>query len=70
MGIAIAECVHSERDRLILRLRLIDGWTYEAIAEHPLIDRTPRHVATILETYTGLLFDFLKREEQYRWKIS
>lgn len=30
---AIDEWIHSERDRAILKRRLIDGLTYEALAE-------------------------------------
>lgn len=29
----IDDRIHSERDRRIMHLRLIDGWTYERIAE-------------------------------------
>ena len=29
----IGENIHSERDRKIMRLRLIEGYTYEKIAE-------------------------------------
>lgn len=41
----INEHIHSERDRCILRLRLIDGLTYEKIAEA--VELSPRHIRTL-----------------------
>ena len=48
MRILIEEKIHNERSRLVLRLRLVDGWTYSAIAQHPDVDRTERQVANII----------------------
>ena len=36
----ISEHIHSERNRQIMRLRLIDGMTYEKIAE--IVQMSPR----------------------------
>lgn len=36
----INEYVHSERDRIILQRRLIDGWSYTEIASVVNMDRT------------------------------
>lgn len=36
----IEEFVHSEVDRVILRRRLIDGWSYSEIAQVVHLDRT------------------------------
>jgi len=55
---AIDECVHNEKHRDILKRRLIDGWTYERIAEDA--DRTPRQVRNIMERYTATLYDYLR----------
>ena len=38
----ISEHIHSERDRHILKMKLIDGYTYEKIAE--IVDMSPRYV--------------------------
>ena len=42
----IDEWIFSERDRKILKRRLIDGLTYERIAEE--FDLSPRYVSTII----------------------
>lgn len=55
---AIDECVHNELHRMVLKRRLIDGWTYERIAEDA--DRTPRQVRNIMERHTATLYDYLK----------
>lgn len=46
----IDERVHNDLYRRVLKLRLIDGWTYERIAED--VDRTPRQVFYIVATTT------------------
>ena len=38
----IAEYIHSERDRCILRRRLIDGMTFEKLAEE--FEMSPRQI--------------------------
>lgn len=55
---AINECVHNEMHRRVLALRLIDGLTYERIAEK--VDRTPRQICNIMDRYTATLYDYLK----------
>ena len=48
----ISEYIHSERDRKIMRLRLIDGLTYERIAEA--LEMSPRYIRALvkrLQTY-------------------
>ena len=55
---AIDECIHNELHRTILRRRMIDGWTYERIAEEA--ERTPRQIITIVEQHRRELLDFTK----------
>lgn len=43
----IDERIHSERDRRIMRMKMIDGLTYERIAE--IIEMSPRHVKRIVK---------------------
>jgi len=59
MDLAIAECIHSERNRALLRLKYIDGWTNEAIAEHRKVDRTPKQVANVIRDTQEDLFAFI-----------
>lgn len=42
----IDEWIYSERDRKILKRRLLDGITYERIAEE--FDMSPRQISTII----------------------
>lgn len=49
----ISENVHSDRDRGILRLRLIEGWTYERIAEA--VEMSPRYLRTLVRKLTAHL---------------
>lgn len=51
---AIDEYIHSERDRKILVLRLIDGLTYEQIAEA--VDMSVRQVKNIVYKAQDRLF--------------
>lgn len=44
----IDEHIHNQMHRTILKLRFIDGMTYEKISEHKDVDRTPRQVAYII----------------------
>lgn len=60
---AIDECVHNDRYRLVLKLRLIDGWTYERIAAYPDVDRSPRQICSIMDRYTPALYDYLVRRK-------
>ncbi len=46
----IEERVHNDLYRRVLKLRLIDGWTYERIAED--VDRTPRQGYYIVASMT------------------
>ena len=43
----INEYCHSERNRTILRMKLIDGLTYERIAE--IVDMSPRQIKNIVK---------------------
>lgn len=45
----ISEHIHSERDRRIMRLRLIDGITYERIAE--VVEMSPRYVRALVHKH-------------------
>lgn len=51
---AIAEHIHSERDRLILLRRLIDGITYELLAEE--FDLSVRQIKNIVYKNEEILF--------------
>ena len=53
----IAEYIHSARDRIILEKRLIDGLTYERIAED--MDMSPRQIKNIIYKEEKLLFNKL-----------
>lgn len=44
----IDEHIHSQRDRLILKLVFIDGITHEKVSEHPDVNLTPRQVSNIV----------------------
>lgn len=50
----IDEWIHSERDRAILKRRLIDGITYERLAEE--FDISVRHIKRIIYKSEELLF--------------
>ena len=49
----IGENIHSERNRRIMRLRLIDGMTYEKIAE--IMEMSPRYIRSLVKTVTDRL---------------
>lgn len=49
----IRENIHSERDRYILKMKLIDGYTYEKIAE--IVDMSPRYIRSIVKKQTDRL---------------
>lgn len=50
----IAEHIHSERDRLILARRLIDGITFERLAEE--FDMSPKQIRVIVHKQEEILF--------------
>ena len=50
----IAEYIHSERDRKILERRLIDGITFERLAEE--FEMSPRQIRTIVHRSEAILF--------------
>ena len=49
----IGEHIHSERNRQIMRMKLIDGYTYEKIAE--IVQMSPRYVRTLVKRLTERL---------------
>ena len=53
----IAEYVHSERDRLILERRLVDGLTFERLAEE--LEMSDRQIKRIVYKLQELLFSHL-----------
>ena len=55
---AIAEYIHSERDRRILERRLIDGITFERIAEE--FELSERQVKNIVYRNEQILFRHIK----------
>ena len=54
---AIEEFCHSARNRVILRLRLIDGLTMEKIAEE--MQMSPRQIRTIIHREEANIFKHL-----------
>ena len=54
----IAEHIHSERDREILCRRLIDGITFERLAEE--FAMSPRQIRSIIHREETNLFRFVK----------
>lgn len=53
----IDECIHSERDRAILKRRLVDGIKYEKIAEE--FDLSVRHVKKIIYKAEETIISYL-----------
>lgn len=49
----ISENIHSQRDRDIMRLRLIDGLTYEKIAET--MELSPRYTRALVRKLKDIL---------------
>lgn len=49
----ISEQIHSDRDRRIMRMRLVDGMTYERIAEA--VEMSPRYIRTLVHRLAGIL---------------
>lgn len=49
----IGENIHSEKYREILRLRYIQGYTYEKIAE--IVQMSPRYIRALVKTLTNRL---------------
>ena len=54
---AIAEYIHSERDRKILERRLIDGVVFEKLAEE--FEMSPRQIRSIVHKQEQILFKHL-----------
>ena len=53
----IDEHIHSERDRDILKRRLVDGITFERLAEE--FDRTPRQMQRIIDKLEQQVIKYL-----------
>lgn len=49
----IAERIHSERDRRIMQMRLVDGLTYEKIAE--LVEMSAIQIKRIVKRYAMMI---------------
>ena len=49
----IGEHIHSERNRQIMKMKLIDGYTYEKIAE--IVQMSPRYVMALVKRLTERL---------------
>lgn len=49
----ISENIHSERNRQIMRMKLIDGYTYEKIAE--IVQMSPRYIRSLVRQLTDRL---------------
>lgn len=54
----INEWIHSERDRAILRRRLIDGILFEPLAEE--FDMSVRHIKRIVYAGSTIIFSHYK----------
>ena len=50
----IGENIHSERNRKIMCMKLIDGYTYERIAE--IVEMSPRQIKNIVKSCSVSLF--------------
>lgn len=50
----ISENIHSERNRKIMCMKLIDGYTYERIAE--IVEMSPRQIKNIVKSCSGSIF--------------
>lgn len=57
MKALIEEWIHSERDRAILQRRLVDGISFERLAEE--FDLSTRYVKTIVYKNEQILFSHL-----------
>lgn len=53
----IDEHIHSERDRAILKRRLVDGICYQGLADE--FDRTPRQMQRVVDKLQKELFKYL-----------
>ena len=49
----ISENIHSERNRQIMKMKLIDGMTYEKIAE--VVEMSPRQIKNIVKRCSGII---------------
>ena len=49
----ISEQIHNERNRRIMHLRLVDGLTYERIAEA--VEMSPRYIRSLVRQLTDRL---------------
>lgn len=49
----IAENIHSERNRRIMRMKMIDGLTYERIAE--IVEMSPRQVYRLVKKCKSII---------------
>lgn len=58
ISILIDEYIHSERDRKILKRRLIDGICYEPLAEE--FDLSPKQIKNIISKAEPKLFKYLR----------
>jgi AraC-like DNA-binding protein len=54
----IADIIHSERDRGILERRLVDGITFERLAEE--FQMSPRQIKNIVRKSESILFSNLE----------
>lgn len=54
ISLLIEEYIHSERDRMILYRRLVDGITFERLAEE--FQMSPRQIRTIVHKNEEILF--------------
>jgi DNA-directed RNA polymerase specialized sigma24 family protein len=57
---AIAEVIHSERDRRILERRLIDGVTFERLSEE--FGLSPSQTRTIVHRCESVLFKHMRKD--------
>lgn len=60
---AITQWIHKDRDRQVLRLKLLDGLTYEEVAER--MDMSPKGVQKIVYRSEDKLFKHLDLQREY-----
>ena len=60
MAEAIAEAIHSDLHRQILYAVLIDGWSYERVAEKT--ERSSRQISRIMDKNAPLLDEWLRQK--------
>lgn len=59
----INEYIHSERDRLVMRMVFIDGLSHERIGEK--VNLSTRQVSNVISKHSIIIADVLERRKRY-----